>query len=339
MQQSWREKAFIPQCTKADEGAVEGAREEAFVFPSGRQALTAIIQQFSLTRSDRIALPEWSSQCVIAAVSNATSIPFAEVMKYNIPVSALLFYEQWGWSYLPQNIDIICKAFPQQKLIFDCVDSADIVARDFFRPTNQENIAVVFSLSKLLGLAGGGIAYIGDANINDAADVLKKPLSTQLSGLFWEKNSQLAQDNKAYFLHLHKSFVPCKHGDLLAWLQQYDWRQALIEEQALRRANLEHIVNHPLSDHWPGWMKETYDLGAAPGMVPLFHHLDKSRMLRSKAFLQNEFSLHSYILNFNFSANPLQHDYRACLCLPVHGGINNVDDIVRELAATKINDG
>src|SRR5881394_303531 len=71
-----------------------------FVFPSGRQALAFAVRRVGLDRRDRIALPEWSSHCVISAVSwHATPVPMREVLEFGIPVQAVLVYEQWGWPF------------------------------------------------------------------------------------------------------------------------------------------------------------------------------------------------------------------------------------------------
>src|ERR1700733_6262368 len=69
------------------------------VFPSGRQALSQALLMAGLNRPKRVACPEWSSQCVLSAVSrHATPIPMAEVVRHDLPVDAILLYEQWGWA-------------------------------------------------------------------------------------------------------------------------------------------------------------------------------------------------------------------------------------------------
>ena len=46
------------------------------IFPSARQALTFAISKVGLSRHSLIAIPEWSSHCVISSVGEiATPIP------------------------------------------------------------------------------------------------------------------------------------------------------------------------------------------------------------------------------------------------------------------------
>src|ERR1700732_2038216 len=69
-----------------------------YLFPSGRQALTHSLAQAGLTRNSRVAFPEWSSHCVLSALSKcATPIPMTEVVKHRMKVDAVMIYEQWGW--------------------------------------------------------------------------------------------------------------------------------------------------------------------------------------------------------------------------------------------------
>ena len=89
----WRNKPVV---------ASSFAKEKIFplenVFPSGRQALSYTLQHAGLSRNDRVAVPEWSSHCVISAIGKvATPIPFHEVVQHRIGVSAVLLYDQWGW--------------------------------------------------------------------------------------------------------------------------------------------------------------------------------------------------------------------------------------------------
>jgi hypothetical protein len=111
------------------------------VFPSGRQALTEAVRRLGLGRADRVALPEWSSHCVISAVGLvATPVPMREAKD----PAAVLIYDQWGWPRV---------RWPNARIIHDCVDTASLAFSDAD--------AQVWSLSKVLGLSGGGLLRVG----------------------------------------------------------------------------------------------------------------------------------------------------------------------------------
>ena len=93
MIQLWRDKPVVAPIVVEEESF-----PFEFVFPSGRQALTQCLKHAGLSRNDRVAIPEWSSHCVIGAVGKvATPIPINEVLQNGIKVSTVLLYDQWGW--------------------------------------------------------------------------------------------------------------------------------------------------------------------------------------------------------------------------------------------------
>ena len=104
----------------------------------------------SMKRGNRVAVAEYSSQCVVNAVAKyATPIPVKEVIKNNINVDAIMVYEQWGWIFNDNIIDEVLDKY--NKVIFDCVDSPDA----HIRYKNMDSVIV--SLAKCLGLKGGAI--------------------------------------------------------------------------------------------------------------------------------------------------------------------------------------
>src|SRR5262249_25501362 len=108
--------------------------------------LTEALRSLGLGRPDRVAVPEWSSHCVLSAVGAvATPVPMREARD----PSAVLVYDQWGW---PRSYAGVRTRWPRAKIVHDCVDTADLSFSDAD--------AQVWSLSKVLGLAGGGLARV-----------------------------------------------------------------------------------------------------------------------------------------------------------------------------------
>ncbi len=152
----WRNKA--PVCFIEEDSKIYPIDR---IFPSGRQALTFALTQMSLSRPKRVALPEWSSHCLISAVGEiATPIPMNDVVKYNINVDAVLLYEQWGWPISRKLKSQLLKTFKNTIIILDRVDSADIDNENRIQFYPEVDQIDIISLSKLLGLTGGGLAKL-----------------------------------------------------------------------------------------------------------------------------------------------------------------------------------
>ena len=79
MIQLWRDKPVV--------APIVG--EESFPFDFVFQAVGsyAMLKHAGLSRNDRVAIPEWSSHCVIGAVGKSHPIPLNEVLQNGIKVS------------------------------------------------------------------------------------------------------------------------------------------------------------------------------------------------------------------------------------------------------------
>jgi putative PLP-dependent aminotransferase (TIGR04422 family) len=114
------------------------------VTSSGRSAITVAIQVFELGKVDRIGMPPFSSSCLYFCVGK-TSVPVPGDIKQM--VSAHLVYHQWGYA----------SKVGGDKLKFeDGVDSL-CASSDALFPNN--GIVEILSLSKMLGVPMGGVAF------------------------------------------------------------------------------------------------------------------------------------------------------------------------------------
>jgi hypothetical protein len=296
------------------------------VFPSGRQALTEAIRQFGLSRENRVALPEWSSLCVINAVGKVvTPIPMAEVVKYNIQVDAVLLYEQWGWPLPYELRSSIAERFKNDVIILDRVDSADIENQNRIKFYPQNNQIELISLSKILGLKGGGLAKI-DGNYLEFEN---KSLDNCLSEHLWRDVSDNMVEEK--LLHIHKNDIESLHEDLRDWLGNNDLSKAIKEEALKRRENLRCVMDKSLSSDWPRWMFDAFEKGASPGIVPLFRNADKKKLEDKQKVIKAHFDIEGVIYHFNWSGNPLEPSYGLCLAFPIHGEVAEMELLVEEL--------
>jgi hypothetical protein len=294
--------------------------ETQIVFPSGRQCLTEALKMNGLDRRNRIAIPEWSSHCVTSAVAKfVTPIPLTEVVKYKIPVDVVLLYEQWGWPFVI-DIDDRLASMSVSCIIYDRVDSADWNKE---RSVNKlEACFEVFSLSKLLGLPGGGLlrrkGRFTAFEDNSELSVLQNMISSSLNKKW-----------KAWDFVV-KSEIPCVPDALLQWLSLNDLWKALNIECVVRKKHLQMVLDSSLLNHHPTWMKQVAVDGASPGIVPLFPGRTYE-IKKYQAVLIQKFGIESVIYNFNMSGDPFSPDYKQCLAFPIHGGV--ADCIVKVIDA------
>ncbi|RJG49005.1 hypothetical protein [Motilimonas pumila] len=267
------------------------------VFPSGRQALIKALMNLGLSRPSRVAIPEFSSACVIASVGRvATPIPMTEVLSHQLKVDAILAYEQWGWPFSEQVLQQLDGL--KTPIIFDAVDSADALQR--LVPLSK-GLPVVVSLSKCLGFAIGGVLHqFGHwQRRHDSEITLAQP----------SLNSVIELDiYKSYGNDIH-CIQPLLGGDVLASLEQ---------ESELRRANLANVARDGLTVNWPTWMLDIISAKqGAPGIAPLMR--GKSHEAKLEAVKNCEkLGISAQIYNFNWSGNPLRPAYEPCLAFPLH---------------------
>ena len=127
----------------------------AVLMPSGRSALSLILQHLGLTRPDLVFIPPYSSHCIINAVGYVgTPIP---ALSDNIK-SAICFH-QWGYVHKLKTCALI---------IEDSVDSLITSSAGLFPNDGRYEI---LSLSKIYGALSGGIILC--QNAEDAQNLRK----------------------------------------------------------------------------------------------------------------------------------------------------------------------
>lgn len=295
-------------------------------FPSARQALTEALIKANIKRSDRIAVPEWVTNCVISAISKvAMTIPIREVVEYSIPVTAILLYEQWGWTYLPEVKEEILEKVKAKVYILDRVDSADIGNKNSISFYPEFNEIDLRSFSKVIGLKGGGLVqYNNDYlkfNVNENDNLLCE--------FIFKKNFQHDIDNK--LLHINKSEISALHPQLKKYISNYNFFESIKYESSVRRKNLSLIVNSKLAEDWKPWMAKSIENGTAPGIVPIFLDYSPDLIDNVVSYMKNVYKINSAIYNFNISGNPIRVDYKKCYALPIHSRISNIDLIIKDL--------
>jgi len=273
-----------------------------------------------LSRAHRIAVPEWSSHCVLSAVGwRATPIGIRESLRYAIPVDAVLVYEQWGWPFVPEAYEEIESHFKGCFLLWDQVDSSHFLqprAPGFVAPT-----ARVVSLSKLLGYPGGGLLTMNNEYVHPPKEavsgltqaLLDLPADCQTSFEFKE-----AFKNGAEILH--------PHADLL--VRENDIPSAIEMERLDRCRNAEALLQSPLVSSWPRWMCAAVARGLAPGIAPLMRGETVERMTACRDRVEMELGIRGEIYNFDWNGNPMRSAYEPCLAVPLHGQVQSIEELI-----------
>ncbi len=283
------------------------------IFPSGRQAIGRALQEFGLGRSCRVAIPEFSSACVISAIGRySTPLPMREVIEYQIPVDAVLAYEQWGWPFRNDELSRLRQGYP--KIILDCVDSPDAVYRhDEILETSDIN--VVISLSKCLGLPGGGLLKGGKGWFEASLDGAIIDL---------DMSNPLVVDYTKSHLASTEYLTPL--------LDNHNILMSLSLESGLRADNLTCLLNSSLSDCWPNWMRDAVTKKCAAGIAPLLRGISAEKLQLIADDVMRQFGICTQVYNFNWSGSPLLTEYEPCLAFPTHGEISLDYDLVSKIA-------
>jgi len=288
------------------------------IFPSARQALYFSLLKLSLTRKNRVALPEWSSCCLINTVGKlAAPIPINEVYNYNIPVKAVIIYDQWGWPVTDNAWDMILDRFRKVHIVSDKVDTLFTSNRP---APKSESWIEIYSLSKTLGLAGGGISII---NGNPLSLAFHKH-SEALNNHIW--SNKVDPNIQPVLLNFSKNDIHFVPHSVKTWLLKNDIKKAIDHEGECRRSNINVFMQHTeLVDGWEKWMFDAInEKHQTPGIIPIFRNKSKDYLLKVQSHLTYNFGLETCIFHFNFSGNPLIPMYDDCLAFPVHGQANNL---------------
>lgn len=298
----WRDKPIMTKSRRSTIG-------RRFVEASGRMAITKLLREGGLGRDSFVAVPRFSSWCVLSAVSKvATPVPFDFVGSKKI--NAMLLYEQWGWPLQMGEGD--AKRFRGRLMILDRVDSSDMDRAAVLEGPE------VFSFSKLLGLPGGALVRKGGRFSEASYNQYHRRLA-----------AKLGHDDT--LMDLYKSEVDRLHPKLEKWLKENSLTEALTLELTRRRENMAVLLGSSMIEGWMEWMVREAKRGIGPGLVPLFKGKDVKSLSEIQNMLARYFTLETQIYHFNWSGNPFRPDYQNCLAVPLHGQVENFEGIIHAL--------
>ena len=254
-----------------------------------------------------------------------------EVVSHDLDVEAVLIYDQWGWPIFDNSYQNLESRFCNKILIHDQVDTSNIPwssgdSRIEGKYISFQSVYQVFSLSKTLGLIGGGMASCNGKWLESSIDKNHEQLMGSL-----DKFKNIHELNNNLISNFMKFDIAALPASLIHWLKRNDILKAYKMERNQRIENLSVIFNSGLTQDWPAWLMSAVNKGMAPGIVPLFPDQGTNQLAQLQKELMQKLKIETMIYHFDFNGNPLQPDYRKCLALPIHGMINNMDTIVSTL--------
>jgi hypothetical protein len=262
---------------------------------------------------------------VISAVGRyCTPIPVTEVLKYKIKVDAVLIYEQWGWPLTKKVISELINYFKGTVFIHDIVDSAHFKPDNVYGYNKFKAIIQVMSLSKLLGLSGGGLAFVDGNPLNFMPESESEKLLTVL-----EQQNYIKEYPCGFISDLIKNSISALPLNIKDWINKNNLFGAVESELKYRQGNLKKMLNSSLTDTWPEWIKESIDNGAGPGIAPILKDYPENILIKNIEYLQKIYGIEANIYHFNWSGNPLKPDYKKCLAFPVHGMVSDIETILK----------
>ena len=292
-----------------------------YIFPSGRQAITYILETNNLKRNNKIAIPEWSSNCLINAVGKICQpILIKDVLKYKINVDGIIFYDQWGWSNINRYQKKLLKKFKKEILIHDRVDSVDLNIK---KKNNNKKIYKVFSLSKTIGLEGGGLILKNNNFLKSNVDKSHSKLSLKTDNLI--KNNQ---KNSSELQDFRKNYIKMISKNDTVWINKNNIYSAFADEFKKRKYNLNIFFVSSLAENYPLWMKNNIKELITPNCIPIFKNKSLKFLQKKRIYLLKKYKLDSKIYHFDWNGNFFSPNYKRSLIMPIHSEVKNFKKII-----------
>jgi hypothetical protein len=254
----------------------------------------------------------------VATPVSAAGMSFGDYAR----LDGLLVHEQWGWPLPGSALDALLRQFSQRQLTIDRVDSADF----FLRGIDHPHVVEFLSLSKTLGLPGGGLARASSHyrvfESKATTPRTRRALDAVMSG-------RPGEPYREFF----KNSDQAVHPAVSEWMLANAVVASVERERARRQCNLRLLQNSTLADGWPRWMHAAIASGAGPDLAPVLRGRGPDAWSRAMRLLGQEFGVASTISAFNWTGDPLDPDYEHCMLIPVHGEMQHLGMVLQKAAS------
>jgi len=283
---------------------------------SGKSAISLLLRFFRENgrlkdKSDQLLVPEWLGSWVYMTI-HKFCFPTAAM---NSKVKGILLYHQWGFPQRMEKVIDFCKAH-NLFIIEDC-------AHSFLGFYNNKRLgtfgdASIFSLAKFFPSVLGGAVY---SNNKDILNFVRKTLPEHKSNLakqaFINRKLYDANPSEKNQLELGRDFAIY---DRLLKCPSYslDVVRAQINDSALlKRKNNFQLFKEAFRGH--DYTDDLFIEDVIPWIAPLFLG-DRMNKKLVNALRKN--GIESGIYHFDINRNLTDPDFKECVAVPCHQGIN-----------------
>lgn len=289
---------------------------------SGRGACRIILEYLASkgilnSKNDQVLVPQWLCQSVLYTM-HRFCFP---TITLNKNLKGVLVYHQYGF---PQNMDEICNYCDENDLfiIEDCANVYDSSYKG--KHLGTFGLGAIFSFSKLFPSISGGA------------------LTTGNNELYEFGKARLAKNRRSlsYLIYGSRLLYECfKDGHLKEQVSEFQEMAYALTDNALCIKDISlRIINSQLMNDAMKKRKENYHFildyfndmpeyfsglepeGVVPYIVPL---IDNEKNLRIMAKRLNERKIITGIYHFDINRNVLDPNFKKCLWVPVHQGIDS----------------
>ena len=289
------------------------------LYPSARQGVTHAVRMLGGERSQRIALPEYVGHCVISSVGKSiTPIPISAALLCPLTISQVLLYSQWGWERPQSALAEVLSCFPRAGIILDRVDSSTCSMDTLPGYWQDDGAFQVFSLSKVLGLAGG-LVYDRNFNIPLGPGEPDEVRTVRQELLRIRKSLPAGSDTRYALAQWEMFDLPCLSQETVSWLESNDLEAAIRGANAARKERVEVVRHHAEKLRLPDWMVRQISDEAAPspGILPLLP-LAPGGEEEMASDITQETGIQVALYHFDFSASFVKTDWRKSIAIPLH---------------------
>lgn len=160
------------------------------LMPSGRSSISLLLRYLNFDRSKTVYIPKWASNCLYSCIGN-----YSNISTDFLNPDLILAVNKWGYRYY------LHKDYPSKIIIDDSVDTIHLNGSNIF----QNNcIASIISLPKIIGSYSGGLILTKDKSLSDY--IRRLQFSNIELGLVQSKRKrQVAQSSWEYYEHKNTS--------------------------------------------------------------------------------------------------------------------------------------
>lgn len=289
---------------------------------TGRAALRIILEYLTAKgviddKNAQVLFPKWLCQSVVHTAQRFC-FPTLAISKN---LKGVMAYHQYGF---PQNMDEIC-SFCDENSLFLIEDCANVYESYYnSRRLGTFGIGAIFSFSKLFpSLLGGALITTDDGMYQFGRERLEKS-NKWLSHLTYGSRLGYEALRNTPFEGSVTKLQEMMYGVVDYSLNIKDVSLRIVGKQLLDGAMERRKENYRLIlryfDDRPEYFNGLEREGVIPYVVPLF---DKVENLEKMLKRLRERKVTTGIYHFDVNRNLLNPDFRKCLWVPVHQGIDS----------------